>query len=386
MPTLRLPTDHTTFVPYTLSGTPPPAPSGAALRSRVAYAAAHVVADPLADNTPGAPAQLDWEATLAFRRHLWAHGLGVADAMDTAQRGMGLDWPTTRELIRRSGAEAKAAGGRLVCGAGTDHLPPGPASLDQIVAAYVEQCAVVEDAGAGVVLMASRQLAASARGPADYATVYERVLAQVSGKVVLHWLGPMFDPGLDGYWGSASLDEATVAFIQIIKEHADRIDGLKMSLLDARREIDVRRQLPPGVRCYTGDDYNYPELILGDDSGHSDALLGIFDAIAPVAAAAIRALDAGDRVGYDRLLTPTVPLSRHVFETPTFHYKTGVVFLAWLCGHQDHFVMVGGMQSARSVVHLSKLFMLADGAGLLPDPELAARRMRQLLDVAGVPS
>ena len=386
MPTLQLPDGNGDLFTHPLSGRGPAPTTGTPLTSRVVYAAAHVVADPLGDNTPGAPAQLDWDATLAFRHHLWSHGLGVADAMDTAQRGMGLDWETTQELVRRSGAEAQAVGGRLVCGASTDQLPPGPASLDQIVAAYVEQCQLVEGAGGTVVLMASRQLAASARTPEDYADVYGRVLAEVSGRVVLHWLGPMFDPALAGYWGALDLDEATDVFLQLIKEHAGKVDGIKVSLLDAQREIALRRALPDGVRCYTGDDFHYPELIRGDDVGHSDALLGIFDGIAPVAAAALRSLDVGDTDGYDRLLAPTVPLSRHVFRTPTYHYKTGIVFLAWLAGHQDHFVMVGGMQSARSVPHLARLLVLADGAGLLPDADRAAARMRRLLDLAGVPA
>jgi hypothetical protein len=386
MPTLTLPTEGGGLSAYTLTGARPAPADRTPPASRVVYAAAHVVADPLADNTPGAPATVDWEATLAFRHHLWSHGLGVADAMDTAQRGMGLDWAATQELVRRSGAEAQSVGGRLVVGASTDQLPPGPASLDQIVAAYVEQAQLVEGSGGTAVLMASRHLAAAAASAEDYAHVYGRVLAEVSGKVVLHWLGPMFDPALAGYWGSADLDEATASFLQLIKEHAAAIDGIKVSLLDARREVELRRALPDDVRCYTGDDFNYPELIRGDEVGHSDALLGIFDGIAPVAAQALRALDAGDLDTYDRLFAPTVPLSRHIFQTPTYHYKTGIVFLAWLSGHQDHFVMVGGMQSARSVPHLGRLLVLADQAGLLPDPDLAARRMRQLLDIAGVPA
>jgi hypothetical protein len=384
MATLRLPDGDGGLSSYTLTGRGPAPAAGGRLQNRVVYAAAHVVADPLGDNTPGAPAAVDWEATLAFRRHLWAHGLGVADVMDTAQRGMGLDWSTTRELVRRSGAEARSVGGQLVCGAGTDQLPLGPARLDQIVAAYAEQCQLVEEAGGTVVLMASRHLAASARTPEEYAEVYRRVLAEVSGKVVLHWLGPMFDPALTGYWGSADLDQATDSVLQLIKEHAGRIDGIKVSLLDARREVALRQALPDGVRCYTGDDFHYPELIRGDATGYSHALLGIFDAIAPIAALALQALDAGDLDSYDRLLAPTVPLSRHIFRTPTYHYKTGIVFLAWLCGYQDHFIMVGGLQSARSVPHLARLLMLADRAGLLPDADRAAARMRRLLDLAGV--
>jgi uncharacterized protein DUF993 len=355
-----------------------PPPDGPA-RSRVAYAAAHVVADPLAD-----PAGVDWAATLAFRRHLWSYGLGVAEAMDTAQRGMGLDWNTTQELIRRSGAEARACGGRIVCGAGTDQLPPGAAPLNQIVSAYEEQLALVEEAGTVPVLMASRHLAASARGPEDYAEIYGRLLPQAGRPVVLHWLGPMFDPALAGYWGSPDLDTAAELLLGIIAAHADRVDGVKISLLDAEREIAFRRRLPPGVRLYTGDDFHYPALISGDERGYSDALLGIFDPIAPAAAAALAALDAGDHARYEEIFAPTVPLARQIFAAPTYYYKTGVVFLAWLAGHQRAFRMVGGLESARSVLHLVRLFELADAAGLLPDPELAATRMRAWLAVQGV--
>jgi hypothetical protein len=378
---LRLPAADGRLVPYEPPAARPAYPAAASpARSRVAYAAAHVVADPLAANGPGAPAVLDWEATLAFRRHLWAHGLGVADAMDTAQRGMGLDWAATRELIARSGEEARACGGALACGAGTDQLPPGPASLDAIAAAYEEQCAVVEEAGATVVVMASRALAAAARSADDYAGVYERVLSGLSEPAILHWLGPMFDPALAGYWGSGDLDAAADACLAIVAANAGRIDGIKVSLLDAEREVALRERLPAGVRLYTGDDFNYPELI----AGGSDALLGAFDAIAPAAAAALAALDDGDEARFHALLAPTVPLAREAFSAPTQQYKTGIVFLAYLAGHQDHFRMVGGMESARPVAHLARLFALADAAGLLPDPERAAERMRLVLALAGV--
>ncbi|HEV7791023.1 MAG TPA: dihydrodipicolinate synthase family protein [Pseudonocardia sp.] len=383
-PELLLPGSDGTLAPYRMVGHPLEPTTGPPANSRIAYAAAHVVADPLADNTPGRPARLDWDATLEFRHHLWRHGLGVADAMDTAQRGMGLDWATTAELIRRSAAEANAVGGRLVCGAGTDQLPPGEHDLAAVLQAYEEQLAVLEDGGAGVVLMASRALAAGAAGPADYAKVYGSLLEQVRRPVLLHWLGPMFDPALTGYWGSTDLDLATDAFLQIIAAHPDKVDGVKVSLLDADREVALRRRLPEGVRCYTGDDFHYPELILGDRHGHSDALLGVFDPIAAAASAALAALDAGDEDGYRRIFAPTVPLARLVFAEPTFHYKTGIVFLAWLAGHQRHFSMVSGMQSARSLPHLGQLFVLADQAGLLPDPDLAAARMRALLAVAGL--
>ncbi|MEH0403163.1 dihydrodipicolinate synthase family protein [[Kitasatospora] papulosa] len=357
-------------------------PDGAPLASRTVFSAAHVVADPYADISPDDPVAVDWDATLAFRRHLWSHGLGVAEAMDTAQRGMGLAWAGAAELIRRSAAEAKSVGGRIACGVGTDQLS-GPATLPEVRAAYEEQLALVEESGAQAILMASRALAAAANGPEDYLETYAHLLRQATEPVVLHWLGPMFDPALEGYWGSADLDAATDTFLKVIAEHPDKVDGIKISLLDAEREIDVRRRLPSGVRCYTGDDFNYPELIAGDDRGFSHALLGIFDPLGPLAAHAVRVLDTGDVQGFRDLLDPTVELSRHLFEAPTRFYKTGVVFLAWLAGHQDHFTMVGGLQSARSLPHLAKAYELADRLGLFPDPELAESRMRALLTVHG---
>ncbi|MEV7851556.1 dihydrodipicolinate synthase family protein [Streptomyces sp. NPDC088183] len=358
------------------------APGTGPLSSRTVFSAAHVVADPYADISPDSPAAVDWDATLAFRRHLWSHGLGVAEAMDTAQRGMGLDWAGASELIRRSAAEAKAVGGRIACGVGTDQLT-GPATLAEVRSAYEEQLALVEESCAQAILMASRALAAVAKGPEDYLETYAHLLRQASEPVVLHWLGPMFDPALDGYWGSSDLDTATDTFLKVIAEHPDKVDGIKISLLDAAREIDVRRRLPGGVRCYTGDDFNYPELIAGDDRGFSHALLGIFDPLGPLAAHAVRVLDTGDVQGFRDLLDPTVELSRHLFQTPTRFYKTGVVLLAWLAGHQDHFTMVGGLQSARSLPHLAKAYELADRLGLFPDPELAESRMRTLLAVNG---
>ncbi|MFK4151826.1 dihydrodipicolinate synthase family protein [Streptomyces fungicidicus] len=355
---------------------------GAPLTSRTVFSAAHVVADPYADTTPDSPAAVDWDATLAFRRHLWSHGLGVAEAMDTAQRGMGLDWAGAAELIRRSAAEAKAVGGRIACGVGTDQITGG--TLAEVRAAYEEQLAVVEESGAQAILMASRALAATAQGPDDYLEVYGHLLRQAAEPVVLHWLGPMFDPALEGYWGSPDLDAATDTFLEVIAAHPDKVDGIKVSLLDARREVDLRRRLPQGVRCYTGDDFNYPELIAGDEQGFSHALLGIFDPLGPLAAEAVRVLDTGNTEGFRALLDPTVELSRHLFQAPTRFYKTGVVFLAWLAGHQSHFTMVGGLQSARSLPHLSRAYELADGLGLFPDPKLAEERMRTLLHLYGV--
>ncbi|MFE4615445.1 dihydrodipicolinate synthase family protein [Streptomyces sp. NPDC056747] len=359
-------------------------PPGGALASRTVLSAAHVVADPYADTTPDSPAAVDWDATLAFRRHLWAHGLGVAEAMDTAQRGMGLDWAGAAELIRRSAAEAKAVGGRIACGVGTDQLT-SPADLPAVRQAYEEQLALVEETGSQAILMASRALAAAASGPEDYLDLYGHLLRQASEPVVLHWLGPMFDPALEGYWGSSDLDAATETFLEVISAHPDKVDGIKVSLLDARREVELRRRLPAGVRCYTGDDFHYPELIAGDEQGFSHALLGIFDPLAPLAAEAVRTLDTGDVAGFRKILDPTVELSRHLFAAPTRFYKTGVVLLAWLAGHQDHFTMVGGLQSARSLPHLARAYELADGIGLFPDPALAEARMRSLLTVHGVP-
>jgi Protein of unknown function (DUF993) len=376
---LRLPRASGAIEPYTPGEPSPYAAAHDPSRSRVAFAAAHVVADPLAPGDPDGPARLDWDATLAFRRHLWSHGLGVAEAMDTAQRGMGLDWPATQELIRRSVAEARAVGGGIAAGAGTDHLAPG-AGLAEVRRAYEEQCAFVEGAGAQVILMASRALAAAATTPGDYAEIYGALLGQLREPAILHWLGPMFDPALEGYWGDRDLDTAADTMLAIIAAHREKVDGVKVSLLDREREIALRRRLPEGVRLYTGDDFHYPELIRGG----SDALLGIFDAIAPAAATALAALDAGDADRYDAVLAPTVPLARHVFAAPTYHYKTGIVFLAYLNDHQRHFRMVGGRESARSITHLAELFVLADRAGLLRDPDVAVARMRSVLALAGV--
>ncbi|MGW2144728.1 dihydrodipicolinate synthase family protein [Nonomuraea bangladeshensis] len=373
--------------PYTVRERTDWAVSAAPAASRVAYAAAHVVADPLGDNTPGSPAAVDWDATLRFRHHLWAHGLRIADAMDTAQRNMGLDWAATAELIRRTAAEARTLGdpATLVsCGAGTDHAPDA-ADLDAITAAYAEQIETVQSAGAGVIVMASRQLARVATGPRDYHQVYGKLFGLAERPVILHWLGEMFDPQLAGYWGSRDVAAATESFLELVHAHAAMVDGVKVSLLDEEHEVRLRAALPEGVRLYTGDDFNYPSLI----AGGSHALLGIFDAIAPAAAAALRELDAAEagdeaaRAHYEEILAPTVPLSRKIFESPTYHYKTGIVFLSWLNGHQDAFAMVNGAQSARSLLHLAEVFRLADQAGLLADPELAVRRMSALLAVNG---
>ena len=354
-------------------------------RTRIAFAAAHVVCDPRREFESSGLAPIDWESTLAYRRHLWSHGFAIAEAMDTAQRGGGLSWPLAQELIARALAESKSEGGDIACGAGTDHLLASPSvTLMDVERAYAEQVGYVEEHGGRVILMASRALARVARSADDYRRVYGTVLRQASAPVILHWLGDMFDPALAGYWGTTNLDDATDVCLDIMGEHRAKIDGIKISLLDAQREIDMRARLPAGVRMYTGDDFNYDRLILGDGTHHSDALLGIFDGIAPVASAALQALDAGDLARYHEVLAPTVPLSRHIFQAPTSAYKTGIVFLAYLNGHQSHFRMLGGAESARSAVHLAELVRLADAAGLLRDPDLAAARARAVFAVAGI--
>jgi hypothetical protein len=351
--------------------------------TRKSLAAAHVVADPRSTKEPWLEAAIDWDATLAYRRHLWSWGHGIAEAMDTAQRGMGLDWPSSLLLIEKSVREAKSAGGFVASGAGTDHLPAGVHSVEKIIAAYEEQCTAIEKLGGRIILMASRALAASAKSPDDYARVYDRILTQVREPVIIHWLGEMFDPALEGYWGAKDHHAAMDVCLSILAKNSAKVDGIKISLLDKDKEIRMRRRLPQGVRMYTGDDFNFAELIEGDAEGHSDALLGIFDCIAPAASHAFSALAAGKKDEFREILAPTVPLSRHIFRAPTRFYKTGVVFMAWLNGHQEHFVMVGGQQSARHVLHFAELFRLADAAGLLSDPPLACARMKQLLAVHG---
>jgi hypothetical protein len=387
MATISLPTADRKLAPYT-TGEPIVLPKKGAVPAfnRVAYAATHVVADPLADIDPWLDAAIDWDRTIAFRHYLWDLGFGVAEAMDTAQRGMGLDWPGARELIRRALEAAKSRPGVLIgCGVGTDHLEANDRlTIDEVIRAYEEQIEAIEAMDGKLIVMASRALARVASGPDDYAKVYGRILSQVKQPVILHWLGEMFDPALEGYWGAADHMAAMETCLGIVSEHAVKVDGLKISLLSKEKEIAMRRRLPQGVRMYTGDDFNYAELIAGDEEGYSDALLGIFDAIAPAASAGLARLAAGDRQGFHGILEPTVPLSRHIFKAPTRFYKTGVVFLAWLNGLQDHFIMVGGQESARSLLHLTELFRLADQARVLHDPELAASRMGKLLATHGL--
>lgn len=377
---LSLPTGDGDLVSWAPSGREPVAPESGGFTSRVAYAAAHVVADSLTESSEGP--RVDWEATLSFRHHLWDLGLGVAEAMDTAQRGGGVGWDTAQELIRRTAAEAS---GPAVYGAATDQLEPGARfDIDEIIDAYGEQVSHIEGCGGDAIIMASRHLVAVARGPDDYARVYGEVIESASRRLMIHWLGPMFDPALDGYWGTDDARKAAETVHGIVADHQEKIAGVKLSMLDRELEVEMRRDLPDGVRMLTGDDLNFAELILGDDRGHSDALLGVFDPIAPVAAAAFQALDRNDVDGYRRLLEPTLPLARHLFSRPTHHYKTGVVFLAYISGYQDHFRMVAGAESDRSLPHLARLLMLADQAGLIGDPELAAHRMKLILELGGV--
>jgi len=392
MTRLTLVNDQGQLAPYTLQGQVLPPPAQGVAFNRIAYSAAHVVADPRAAIDPWLQCAIDWDATVAYRQRLWSLGLGVAEAMDTAQRGMGLDWPTSLELIRRSLDAAKSfPGARIASGCGTDHLDiDAVRSIDDVIRGYEEQMAAIEALGGRLILMASRALARVAKSPADYEKVYDRVLRQARQPVIIHWLGDMFDPALAGYWGSRDADAAMDTAVGIIRAHAAKVDGVKISLLDKDKEIAMRRRLPAGVRMYTGDDFNYAELIEGDGAGtedvhgKSDALLGIFDAIAPAASATLGALAPGDTKKFHDILGPTVPLSRHIFRAPTRFYKTGVVFMAWLNGHQSHFSMVGGQHSTRSVPHLCEIFRLADHAHLLEQPDLATHRMQTLLAVHGV--
>jgi Protein of unknown function (DUF993) len=389
MTSLLLPVPGGRVERYTIRNAALPTVSGGTLSpvsNRVAYAAAHVVVDPLAESDPHVDAVIDWDATLKFRHYLWNLGFGIAEAMDTAQRGMGLDWPGALELIRRTLAEARSRPGAVVgCGAGTDHLQPGAArTLDDVVAAYETQIDAIEALDGRIILMASRALAALAKGPDDYRRVYDRILRQVRHPVVIHWLGEMFDPALAGYWGADDHLQAMETALSVIGDNAAKVDGVKISLLSKEKEILMRRRLPPGVRMYTGDDFDYAELIEGDERGHSDALLGIFDAIAPAASLALGRLAAGDTAGFRDLLAPTVPLSRHIFKAPTRFYKTGIVFLAYLNGLQNHFHMIGGQQSSRSLQHLAQLFRLADAARVLGNPELAAERVSIVMALGGI--
>ena len=352
--------------------------------NRIAFAAAHVVANPFSNADPSGSPDIDWDRTLAYRRYLLDLGFGIAEAMDTSQRGMGLDWPKALDLIAQSLAHAGKRSGQIYSGSGTDHLAPANArSLDDVIRAYLEQLNAIQNLGGRIILMASRALVKVAKSPDDYVKVYSRVLAEAEHPVILHWLGEMFDPALKGYWGGNDFSKTMETCLAAIEANVSKVDGIKISLLDDSKEVDMRRRLPPSVKMYTGDDFNYPDLIAGDEQGYSHALLGIFDAIAPAASEALSALAKGNTKKYHALMAPTVPLSRLIFRAPTQYYKTGIVFLAWLNGHQDHFVMVGGAQAMRPLPYFTEIFRLADQAGLLADPELAVKRMKQLLAIHG---
>lgn len=378
---IALPDQTGQMVDYPLVGTPIATATLGANPARVVYSAAHVVADPFTANDPSGRASVDWAKTMAFRRYLAGLGLGIAEAMDTAQRGMGLDWPGALELIRRTKEELPDA--LVANGCGTDHLPPGDHTLDQVKAAYLQQVEAIQSLGGRIILMASRALVQAAKGPEDYIKVYSDVLAACDHPVILHWLGDMFDPALAGYWGAAAFEEALETALTVITANIAKVDGIKISLLDKQKEIQMRRRLPMGIKMYTGDDFNYPELIEGDAQGHSHALLGIFDPLAPAAAYAVTKLGDGDAQSFRATLDPTVPLARQIFRAPTRFYKTGVVFLAWLNGFQDHFIMLNGAQAMRPLPYFTETFRLAEGCGLLRDPDLAVQRMKTLLGVYG---
>lgn len=386
--TLRLPTYDETIEDYRLSGEALTPRAPRTPLTRTAFAAAHVVSDPLRERAPweGRPA-VDWENTLGFRRWLWDQGLGLAEAMDTAQRGMGVDWLTARELIERTMVEARAhpLKPRVACGAGTDQRAPGEIADEAgLIAAYAEQMEAIEAAGGQIILMASRAFPAIGADADAYARVYGALLSQAQAPVILHWLGDMFDPALTGYWGSTDVAVASETVLAIIRAHADKVDGIKISLLDQAHEEAFRARLPEGVRLYTGDDFNYAALIEGDGSRHSHALLGAFTAIAPAAVQALEALAEGDRATYHALLAPTVPLSREIFKVPTRFYKAGIAFLAWLNGAQSHFIMPAGFQSSREITHYAEVLRRADAARLLSRPDLAEERMGLLLRLHGV--
>jgi hypothetical protein len=384
--TLNLPDADGAVREYRLVGTPIERPSKPPAFNRIAYAAAHVVSDARRDSNPWGKPAIDWDTTIAFRRHLWSLGFKIAEAMDTSQRGMGLDWAGAQELIRRSLEEARhVEGADLACGAGTDHLAAADArSLDDVIKAYETQIEFVEQHGGRAIMMASRALARVATSPDDYIKVYSRILSQAKDKVVLHWLGDMFDPNLAGYWGSAEFEPALECALDIIKENRSKVEGIKISLLDNAKEVQLRDRLPEGVMCFTGDDFNYAELIEGDGKRYSHALLGIFDAVAPSASKALASLAAGDTATFRSIIEPTVPLSRKIFEAPTQYYKAGVVFLAWLNGHQSHFSLPAGLQSARGINHYADIFRLADKANVLDRPDLATERMKNFVGVFGV--
>lgn len=381
---IRLPATATGSIEiYTMVANPvapeaPPTPS-----PRRFIAAAHIVADPFSPGDPSTTNSIDWDATLRFRRHLDSLGLSIAEAMDTAQRGMGLVWPQALDLVKNTLKEIE--GKRVYSGCGTDDLRiDRPRDLEDVVRQYLAQAYELQKVGSRIILMCSRDLCRLARSAKDYVDVYGRVLAECDEPVVLHWLGPMFDPELSGYWGAHEFEAAASTVLEIIEGNPNKVDGIKVSLLDKDKEINLRRRLPHGVVMYTGDDFNYPDLIAGDETHLSHALLGIFDPIAPLLPAALNRLASNDTAGFLKTLEPTLPLARHIFQAPTKYYKSGVVFIAWLNGFQDHFVMVHGAQGMRSLPHYVECFRMADGAGLLNDPVLAKSRMQDFLRLYGV--
>ena len=382
---IKLP-NGSTLSQYQLRGRVLAMPKAAPQFNRTVYAAAHVVSNPLADTSPLQATTIDWDTTLQYRHHLWSLGFQIAEAMDTSQRGMGLDWDLAKELISRSLAESRSvAGAGLACGAGTDQLTiSDDTSLDHVIKAYEEQFEHIEKHSGTAIMMASRALAKAAKSSEDYQYVYKQLLSQAKDKVILHWLGNMFDPQLEGYWGGGSFEKDLEVVLKIIADNQGKVEGIKISLLEERCEVELRRRLPPSVKCYTGDDFNYAPLIEGDGTLHSHALLGIFDAVAVPASIGLSALAKGDLTAFHEAIAPTVPLSRKIFEAPTQCYKAGIVFLAWLNGHQNHFIMPGGMQAARNLQHYAEVFRLADKANVFSNPELAVKRMGHLLACSGV--
>jgi hypothetical protein len=381
---IKLPDTAGKLHDYTLQGEPLALIKCQSPFNRVAYAAAHVVANPFGNANPSEATDIDWDKTLAFRTHLLNQGFGIAEAMDTSQRGMGLDWPRALELIDKSIQHAGNRAHLIASGCGTDQLALQDAhSLDDVVRAYLDQLNAIQKLGGRIILMASRALVKVAKTPEDYVKVYSCVLNEANHPVILHWLGDMFDPALKGYWGHDNFDHTMSTALEVINANTAKVDGIKISLLDADKEIAMRRRLPASVKMYTGDDFNYPDLIAGDDHGFSHALLGIFDAIAPAASQALTALSNGDIATYQHLMQPTIPLSRLIFRAPTQYYKTGIVFLAWLNGHQDHFTMINGAQAMRPLPYFVEIFKLTDQARLLSRPDLAIERMQQLLRVYG---
>ena len=383
---IKLPDEQGKLQDYVMQASPVKVVARPSFTSRIAMAATHVVVDPLAGGQPGEGEKIDFDTTISVRCHLASLGFGIAEVMDTSQRGMGLAPAAAMELVEKSNAALVAEGySPVFAGCGTDDISPDEeVQLDDLVDAYLRQVEKVQNAGARVIVMASRKVAEWARNADDYVKVYKEVLGACEKPAILHWLGEMFDPALRGYWGADEMDEAIDCVLGIIKENSAKVDGIKVSLLDKDIEIEMRRRLPEKVRMYTGDDFNYPELITGDEKGHSDALLGILGPIAPVASEALEALDNNDAKLCRKLLASTEPLSRHIFCSPTYHYKTGVVFLAWLNGLQNHFVMLSGAQAMRPLPYFARLFRLADECGLLSDPMLATHRMNSFLSLYGL--